>query len=49
MAADKEHVSSEELLLAVNFTKDKPIMLLEKKGTVNCAEVLYAIKEMKEV
>lgn len=48
MAVDKEQVSFEELLLAVNFTQDALIMLLEKKGIVTQAEVLQAIKEMKE-
>ena len=44
----KDMVSFEELLLAVNFTQGALIMLLEKKGIVTRAEVLQAIKEMKE-
>ena len=46
MNGNKEMVSFEELLLAVNFTQDALIMLLEKKGVVTRAEVLQAIKEM---
>ena len=38
MPANKEQVSSEELLLAVNFTQDALIMLLEKKWIVTSAE-----------
>lgn len=34
--------------MKVNFTQDALIMLLEKKGIVTRAEVLQAIKEMKE-
>ena len=48
MNGNKEMVSFEELLLAVNFTQDALIMLIEKKGIVTRAEVLQAIKEMKE-
>ena len=44
----KDKVSFEELLLAVNFTQDALIMLVEKKGIVNLNEVLQSIKEMKE-
>jgi len=48
MYGNKDMVSFEELLLAVNFTQDAFIMPLEKKGVVTRAEVLQAIKEMKE-
>jgi len=48
MNGNKDMVSFEELLIAVNFTQDELIMLLEKNGIVTRAEVPQAIKEMKE-
>ena len=48
MNGNKEIVSFEELLLAVNYTQDALIMLLDKKGIVSQAEVLKEIKKMRE-
>lgn len=48
MNGNKDMVLFGELLLAVNFTQDALIILLEKKGIITRVEVLQAIKEMKE-
>ncbi|MFC1513462.1 hypothetical protein ACFL5P_00460 [candidate division KSB1 bacterium] len=44
---DKQHVSIEELIIAMSFTQDAIVEMLEKKGICTREELLETIKELK--